>query len=1013
MRLKTMFKYLCFINFLTISASCSGIQEWNAYHDFALESNPSGPWTYGWLDATGQMFTPYNTSGKTPEGFDCWWSDNGTSVGGVVVKTGSQLYETIGFRFPPAWLAMHPGPVGQRATMRWTAPASYALRITARFAGLHGYTSTDVHIYHNKTAAFTGHIKGLADLPREPAEDIHSPAFKVCQTYLQVQENDTIDISIGYGDNKDYSCDYTGVQISLVEVAQGLGTLAGTVQSVKGLVQKCEVRTNVDNEVFTTYTDDQGSYRLVLPAGDYPVWFKAKQYELHKEEVSLTKDAELDCSVRLNRCVDFSYARACPHRMTASWPGASDKTLLDVFPDHLRISWTYHNMTEVDLGGLPIQRADYFIEIWPSLDGKPFAEHRWTRPDGGLPVLEDNYTSEDTSIRFEYIGGRETMIVRVTATNSAKTPKAIAVRCIDRGQGEALRWFDPNAPGDALVSSSEKDMPQVSFLVSGPANHLRDKETVFLLWRLQPGETKTGWLLRPYNLSVDSLSQWRRPNWETEFNKAKDKWVGILSKAMTIQLPDKGVEKALYAAMGDILTMQEPASNGILTQTTGSEVYRFSNAGDCAAAVVALAQCGFLDNAMEVFQTQFFLAQPNGNWAGGWAYDFVAFSGFKSWVAMEFYHLNHDRAFLEKLYPFMLSGSRWHEKRRSESRKEENGKPIRGFGLIQPSMADCGMMDKSGRGVFIPHNIWTVYADKITMETARLLGRPEEEAEIAALYQKAFTELMACIESGSIEEEGYRWIPSSPNDPSGSFWGVLNLVCPCELVPFDHPLLNGTMQKMESMIGKSGLTKHTGWLPEGMWVAVNVDNIGMTHLFRGELDKFSDLLYAALNHATPLYTLSEEQGQEPGSSSSGDLQDVWAQSSLARAIRYSLVMERDQSLMIARAIPREWLASGKSIKVKDAPSHFGKVSYQIRYNPDSGKITGSLEVPKEYPPEEVRIYLRLPSDWSVQEVDSSCKATLDQEVPLAVTGDTCPVLIWQKAVGKLNFSVRVMKGDPD
>ncbi|MCL5099104.1 MAG: hypothetical protein M1608_16525, partial [Candidatus Omnitrophica bacterium] len=180
--------------------------------------------------------------------------------------------------------------------------------------------------------------------------------------------------------------------------------------------------------------------------------------------------------------------------------------------------------------------------------------------------------------------------------------------------------------------------------------------------------------------------------------------------------------------------------------------------------------------------------------------------------------------------------------------------------------------------------------------------------------------------------------------------------------------------------------------------------MGMTQLFRGELDSFSELLYAALNHATPLYTLSEERGEPAGSTSaSGDLQDIWAESALARAIRYSLVMEQNDALMIARGIPREWLVSGKPIIVKNAPSHFGKVSYRLCYYADTGEIAGSVDVPKEYPPGEVRLYLRLPSDWSVQGVNPGCDATLVQDTPPVSTGNQCPVLVWKKTAGALNF----------
>jgi hypothetical protein len=995
-------KYLCLLSGIFSAAICLGGQTWDASSDFNRQSNEAGPWTYGWQDASGKHFTRYNSPGTTPDGLDCWWADHGVVAGGLVANTRSDLYVApSGFRFPPHWLALHPGPQTQRAALRWTAPLSTGLWLEARFTGLHQATTTDVHIQHNGKEIFAGNIRG-------PAELSH-------QTLLKVEANDTIEIMVGNGGDG-YSFDYTGVQMSLATTAVGEGTglLVGVVRSIDGPLANCLISLRANEKTLTTRTDNEGRYRLMIPTGVWHVRFEAARHTPYEAEVSVVDGGEQDCSVRLDRGVDFSYAFSCPHRMSASWPGAGDKTLLDAFPDYLRISWTYHRLTETPLSAGPIPSADHFIEIRPSVGGERFTNHRWTRPDGGVPMLEDNYTTEGASVCFKCIGGRDAMIAKVFATNSSDVPTVIVVRCTGRDKEEALNWFEPDAPGDTLVALGHSQNSQVSLLVSGPPSPLREQRMVSLFFRLQPGETRSGWILRPYDLSPDSLAQWRHRDWQAAFDEAKTEWSARLAKVMGIQLPDKGVEQAVYAAMADLLSTQEPASNGIVTQTAGSEIYRFSNAGDCGAGVVALAQCGLLDEAMEAFKTQFFTAQPDGNWSGGSFPDFVSFSGFKAWVAMEFYRLNHDRAFLEKLYPYMLADSQYHEKLRSQSRREENGKPIRGYGLIQPTTQDCGMEDKTGKGVFIPQNTWTVYADKITLETARLLGRQGDLAGIADRYQKSYQDLMACIEGGAIDESGYRWIPCSPKQTNSCFWGSLNLVTPCELVPFNHPLINGTMQKMNSKIGLGGLTKHTGYSVEGMWVAVNVDNMGMTHLFRGELDRFFSLLYAALNHVTPLYTSCEERGESAGATTpGGDLEDIWTEAAIARAIRYSLVMERDQTLMIARAIPREWLASGKLIKVKDAPSHFGKVSYQIGYDAAAGKITGRLEVPKEYPPEEVRIYLRVPADWSVRAIDPGSGATLTQEEPLVESGDTCPVLIWKQAAGTLNFSVGVVKNDAD
>jgi hypothetical protein len=44
--------------------------------------------------------------------------------------------------------------------------------------------------------------------------------------------------------------------------------------------------------------------------------------------------------------VDFAYAFAPPHRITIGRPGASEKTLLDVEPGSLTVSWSYEDLRD-------------------------------------------------------------------------------------------------------------------------------------------------------------------------------------------------------------------------------------------------------------------------------------------------------------------------------------------------------------------------------------------------------------------------------------------------------------------------------------------------------------------------------------------------------------------------------------------------------------------------------------------------------------------------------------------
>lgn len=76
--------------------------------------------------------------------------------------------------------------------------------------------------------------------------------------------------------------------------------------------------------------------------------------------------------------------------------------------------------------------------------------------------------------------------------------------------------------------------------------------------------------------------------------------------------------------------------------------------------------------------------------------------------------------------------------------------------------------------------------------------------------------------------------------------------------------------------------------------------------------------------------------------------------------RNLLVMEDGPSLWIARGTPRVWLQQGKRISVKNAPTYFGTLAYEIVSDVDSGKIAATIEIPSRQPPKCVVIRFRHP-----------------------------------------------------
>jgi hypothetical protein len=84
--------------------------------------------------------------------------------------------------------------------------------------------------------------------------------------------------------------------------------------------------------------------------------------------------------------------------------------------------------------------------------------------------------------------------------------------------------------------------------------------------------------------------------------------------------------------------------------------------------------------------------------------------------------------------------------------------------------------------------------------------------------------------------------------------------------------------------------------------------------------------------------------------------------------RNLLVMEEGRSLWIARATPRSWLEQGKRIAVKNAPTYFGALAYEIVSDVDNGTITATIEIPNRNPVKSVILRFRHPQAAPIKSV---------------------------------------------
>jgi hypothetical protein len=724
---------------------------------------------------------------------------------------------------------------------------------------------------------------------------------------------------------------------------------------------------------------------------------------------------------------DFPFAFAPPHRLTVARPDSADKTLVDVWPDRIRLSWSFEDLGRFHpmIYALPLVAWEYDVTVW--LGDQPVSATSWTRRAGWLPHAEVTFAQTGFVARLELVGGATAMIgrfrasgggpdqtVRLSAVKRPAPPPqgadwseaAVPSAVIARGHpgGYNVAWARPEATANLLVAGYGERADRIVMLGIGAHRfERRGPAELHMVWSLDDTTPSEGWMIRPYDALLSDVPDLVKTDWESEVLAAEREWLDILRPAMRPLIPDERVDRTFRACLADIFVMREPLPDGTIVTTPGTEAYRAPNTGEAAFAMIALDQVGLHDAAAAGFELPIANQSDAGDWADptGWMHTMWCCSGFKSWAIMTHYLLTRDRDYLARVFPRMLASTRWQEAQRATTRAGDGKERPLTHGLMPRGMGDCGLREGDDIwGVFLPHNIWAVYADRLTAEAARVLDRGDDAIEADRHAERALADLAVCLDRGAIEDAaGYRWIPGSPGRVSGSRWGALNVAYPCRVLGSHDPLVNGTVTHVLRNMSPGGIPMNMGWMQDGMWVAIALDNLAEVLLERDEGAAGTALLHAVIDHATPFTTWCEERGPEPGTArTSGDRQHLYTPVSVVRYLRDALVMERSDAIHLGLGIDPTWLGPSLPVGVRGAPSAFGHVSYELRMAESGDRLEGWLDIEPWDAGAAVVLHIPLLRGRQVERIEAGDGGRAD---PTAAT------ISWDSLRGRTDFWVEV------
>jgi len=221
----------------------------------------------------------------------------------------------------------------------------------------------------------------------------------------------------------------------------------------------------------------------------------------------------------------------------------------------------------------------------------------------------------------------------------------------------------------------------------------------------------------------------------------------------------------------------------------------------------------------------------------------------------------------------------------------------------------------------------------------------------------------------------------APQYPECDLWvGALPLAEPFAVLDPDDIRMVGTLTVMEELATsaeivrekaearkKKGLSADDAWFwhcYSGLPKASHSANI---YLLQDDIPNFLRFLmnsYAAMVGANGKLW----EHWHLGSFADCDAPDNGTAGWFMENFRNMLVMEQGGTLWVTRGTPRVWLEQGKKIAVKNAPTYFGTLAYEIVSEVDNGKITATVEIPSRKSPKSVIVRFRHPQAKPIKSV---------------------------------------------
>ena len=616
---------------------------------------------------------------------------------------------------------------------------------------------------------------------------------------------------------------------------------------------------------------------------------------------------------------------------------------------------------------------------WLLLAGKELGtvnERIWTLRKGYLPCIRYSVTIEGIEYRveaFNFHAGQkgynvQVNMVKVTARNNGDEDREAVFagafmygpkdhRCQDMRQVRFNRFwrysmedngairggkaiYAWNTPPDEMQAKAGKGYDGSFGVMS------RTTSTCLSVYKstLKPGESRTVEFVVPqYPEDPDKLPALSSLSFDERLSAFEDYWEGWLAKGVSFRVPEKKVNDATRSYVIHALMSQNVISEDEVEQHVNRLHYNRFWLRDSAFFVSMYEKWGYPEVAEKLARHFFDYQRKNGNFLSnpgqldGWGQSMWAFGNHLAYTG--------DRQWAEEALPYASKAVVWLE----EALEDD------AWGLMPPTDAFDNEMIT---GRYTGHNFWALTGLDGAIDLAEAAGRDDLAKDWSALRADYYDRFMDRLREVAVERGGR--MPPGLDVPGGTDWGNLLAVYPGHIVDPHDPLVTNTFD----YIREERMAERIAMWQKSLHHYIT-ERIAQTMLIRGEQEKaltdfYGMLLHTGSCHEGFEWTIFPWNGRdycggEPIMSCNYPPHG-WYAACLNMLYRNMLIREEGEELHLFSALSPEWTGPGKKVEGDNAPTMFGKVSFDMKF----GEREATLMLDTDWRKEPEKIVLHIP-----------------------------------------------------